>query len=634
MVEQQQKAQAERIAQQAALVSGGRAVMEDRPKQYSTWAHNKGQTGTPRDAPPAPIPFHWALFQTPSELALANQGSSDEAPVRDARKGKAPRAEPSPERVNRQFSEAILQDPLPKHYAPISIREYSGATDPDDHLGCSQEKANGLTISFGPSDLEGVEVSHDDALIIRAEDQEKVSFITTDDIYCYNMMPFGLKNAGAMYQRLMNKVFRMQIRRNLEVYIDGILIKSLRAADLCADIEETFRTLRAYEVKLNLQKCMFGAKGGRFLGYIVIERGIEANPSKVKALQDMPPPRNLKEVQRLTAKPIIGEPLRVYLSSTEHAVGSALVRSDGEEQPVYFLSHILKDVESRYTDLEKLVFALVLAARRLRPYFLAHTIIVMTNSPLGRVLLNPEASERLIKWTTELSEFDIQYQPRTAIKAQSLADFVTEVKNPEHEATWKVYVDGSSTRQGSGVGVLLVSPHGERMHLSIRLNYRATNNEAEYELVAQQLSGAFEISNVRLKLYVEAFAKLKVGFLEVVIQKIPHVENQTADELAKLASSISPIVIEQPVEQVSLVAHINRMEGLTFPNDWRMAITEFLKSGATPSDQSEAYMLRRRAGRFVLIGDQLYKNAFSRPLLKCVGLEDVDYILQEVHQGS
>ena len=227
-------------------------------------------------------------------------------------------------------------------------------------------------------------------------------------------------------------------------------------------MEETFRTLHKYGVKLNPQKCLFGANGGRFLGYIVTERGIEANPSKVKALQDMPPPRNTREVRRLTgrrtalsrfisrtpdrslpffkilrkatklqwdeecdqafgelktylnslpvlAKPIGGESLYIYLSSTEHAVGSALVRASGEEQPVYFLSHILKDVESRYTGLEKLAFALVLAARRLRPYFLAHTIIVRTNSPLGRVLLNPEASGRLIKWTTELSEFDIQY---------------------------------------------------------------------------------------------------------------------------------------------------------------------------------------------------------------------------------
>ncbi|XP_042410200.1 uncharacterized protein LOC121999607 [Zingiber officinale] len=448
-----------------------------------------------------------------------------------------------------------------------------------------------------------------------------------------------------------------------------------------ADIEETFETLRTYGVKLNPQKCLFGAKNGCFLGYIVTERGIEANPSKIHlktADRSLPFFKILRRATKfqwdaecdkafeelkvylnslpVLAKPIAGEALRVYLSLTEYDVGSALVRPDGEEQLVYFLSHILKDVESRYTGLEKLAFALVLATQRLCPYFLAHPIVVMTNNPLGRVLLNPEASGQLIKWTTELSEFNIRYQPRTTIKAQSLVDFVTEVQEPEPKAAWQVYVDGSSNRQGSGIEVLLISPHGERIHLSERLDYRAINNEAEYEaliaglqaarhvgagkvlihsdlqLATQQLSGAFEISSVRLKLYVEAFEKLKASFREVLIQKIPRVENHVADELAKLASSISLLVIQQLIEQVSLVAHIDRMEGLTFPNDWRTAITEFLKSGATSSDRLEAYLLRRRAGRFILIGDQLYKKAFSRPLLKCIRPEDVDYILQEVDE--
>ncbi|XP_042401198.1 uncharacterized protein LOC121991255 [Zingiber officinale] len=282
----------------------------------------------------------------------------------------------------------------------------------------------------------------------------------------------------------------------------------------------------------------------------------------------------------------------------------------------------------------------------------------MTNSSLSRVLLNPEASGWLIKWTTELSEFDIQYQPRTAIKAQSLADFVTEVQDPEPEVTWKVYVDGSSTQQGSGVGILLISPKEVRMQLSIRLEYRATNNEVEYEaliawlqaarhvgairvlihsdsqLVTQQLSGTFEINSARLRLYADAFEKLKANFQEVVIKKVPRAENQAADELAKLASSILSIIIQQPIDQVSLVAHIDRMEGLTFPSDWRTTLIEFLRAGATPSDQEEAHLLRRRAGKFTLIGDQLYKKAFSRPLLKCVGPEDIEYILHEVHQGS
>ncbi|XP_042432923.1 uncharacterized protein LOC122019532 [Zingiber officinale] len=424
------------------------------------------------------------------------------------------------------------------------------------------------------------------------------------------------------------------------------------------------------------EKCLFGAKSGHFLGYIVTERGIEANPRKVKALQDMLPPRNLREAQRLIGritalsrfisrsadrslpffkilrratkfqwdeecdrafekliaylnslpvlvKPIVGEPLKIYLSLADHAVSSTLVRTDGEEQPVYFLSHILKGAESRYTGLEKLAFALVLAARRLRSYFLAHTIIVMTNSPLSRVLLNPEALGWLIKWTTEFSEFDSQYQPRAAIKAQSLADFIIEVQDPEPKVAWKVYVDGSSNWQGTRVGILLISLREERMQLSVRLDYRATNNE----LAAQQLFGTFEVNSARLRLYAEAFEKLRANFQEVVIKKVPRVENQAADEMTKLASSISSIDIQLPIDQVSLVAHVDRMEGLSFPNDWRTALVEFLRTGATPSNRDKAQLLRRRASKFTLIGEQLYKKSFSRPLLKCVGPEDIDYIL-------
>ncbi|XP_042400764.1 uncharacterized protein LOC121990755 [Zingiber officinale] len=544
------------------------------------------------------------------------------------------------------------------------------------------------------------------------EDQEKVSFVTADGTFCYKVMPFGLKNAGTTYQRMMNKVFRKQIGRNLEVYVDDILIKSLRFVALCADVEETCQKLRNYGIKLNPTKCLFGAKGGRFLGCIVTERGIEANPSKVKALQDMASPRNLKEVQRLTgritalsrfisksadrsltffkilrratkfqwddecdkafeelkqylsplpilAKPTMGEPLLFYLSSTEHAIDSALItEKGGKQQPVYFLSHILKDAESHYTGLEKLSYALILAARRLRPYFLAHSIIVMTNSALDRVLLNPEASGRLIKWTTELSEFDIQYRPRSAIRAQALADFITEVPDPEPESSWRVYVDGSSARSSSGIGILLISPKEDRMHLSIRLDYRATNNEAEYEalidglqaarhvgatkvllhldlqLAAQQLNGTFEINSARLRLYADAFEKLKANFQEVVIYKIPRSENQAVDELAKLASAMTPIIATSPIERVYLVAHVDQSRGIPFLEDWRAPIIRFLQSRGLPGGHEADRILRRRASRFTLVGEQLYKKAFSRPLLKCVGTEDAEYILQEVHQGS
>ena len=109
-------------------------------------------------------------------------------------------------------------------------------------------------------------------------------------------MPFGLKNAGATYQRLMNKMFRNQIGRNVEVYIDDKLVKTKDEANNLEDLEETFETLRQYRMKLNSSKCVFGVSSGKFLGFMVSQRGIEANPDKIKAVLEMTPPRTVKEV--------------------------------------------------------------------------------------------------------------------------------------------------------------------------------------------------------------------------------------------------------------------------------------------------------------------------------------------------
>ncbi|XP_074561342.1 uncharacterized protein LOC141817608 [Curcuma longa] len=348
----------------------------------------------------------------------------------------------------------------------------------------------------------------------------------------------------------------------------------------------------------------------------------------------------------------------MYLSTTDSVASSVLVKEEGTVQhPIYFTSHLLKDAETRYSNLEKLAWILVLSTRRLRPYFLSHPVIVYTNSNLGRVLTQPEVSGRLIKWTVELGEYDIQYQPRTAIKAQALADFLAKLSVPEPEETWWLYVDGSATKQGSGVGVVLISPREEIIQLSIRLSFKATNNEAEYEallagfqaarrvgatrlqvhsdsqLVAQQVEGNFEVKNDRLKRYAEVVAKMKTTFMEVTLHKIPRAENNKADGLAKMASSLSDWSEEGLATQVAFVAQIEQTTVVTEPADWRTPLLAFLLKGEVPSDPDQARLLRRRATRFTLVGEQLYKRAFSRPLLKCLGPEDAEYVMKEVHQG-
>ena len=275
-------------------------------------------------------------------------------------------------------------------------------------------------------------------------DQEKTSFVTSQGLFCYEVMSFGLKNAGATYQRLVNHMFRPQIGRNVEVYVDDMLVKSLDEGKHLDDLQETFNTLRRYNMKLNPSKCAFGVASGKFLGFMVSHRGIEVNPKKIEAILDIKPPQNIKEVQFLTERvaalnrfvskatdkclpffrvlkkafewmdkcqkafqdlkmylvaalllspSVMGEELFLYLTVTPHAVSSALIREEGKVQkPVYYTSKALRGAEGRYPLIEKLVFALITASRKLRHYFQAHVINVMTDHPLKKAMNKLEAA--------------------------------------------------------------------------------------------------------------------------------------------------------------------------------------------------------------------------------------------------
>ena len=144
--------------------------------------------------------------------------------------------------------------------------------------------------------------------------------------------------------------------------------------------------------------------------------------------------------------------------------------------------------------MEKLVFALITASKKLRHYFQAHVIVVMTEHPLKKSMNKLEAAGRLIQWAIELSEFDVKYQSRNAIKAQALTDFIAEF-TPSHgdliemegNKTWVVHVDGSSTLQAGGIGVVLKSPEADTLKRKVRLHYQTTNNEAKYETLLKGL---------------------------------------------------------------------------------------------------------------------------------------------------
>ena len=232
------------------------------------------------------------------------------------------------------------------------------------------------------------------------EDQERTSFVTNQGLFCYKMMSFGLKNAGATYQRLMNKMFMHQIGRNVQVYVDDMLVKSLCENDHLDDLQETFDTVRSYNMKLNLSKCVFGVTAGKFLGFMVSQKGIKVNLEKVRALVELGPPRMVKEMQSLNGKIValnwfvskatdkclplfrtlrksfewtndcqkafedlkkylssppllnpskLGEELHLYIVVSQAAVSATLVREEeGSQQPVYFVSMAFRGAEERY----------------------------------------------------------------------------------------------------------------------------------------------------------------------------------------------------------------------------------------------------------------------------------------------
>jgi len=187
------------------------------------------------------------------------------------------------------------------------------------------------------------------------------------------------------------------------------------------------------------------------------------------------------------AKPEFGERLFLYISVSENAISGVLVRVErSDERPTFYVGKSFSDVETRYPMMEKLALAVVTAARKLRPYFQSHPIVVLTSLPLRTILHSPTQSGRLAKWAIELSEFDLEFRARTSLKSQVLADFLIELPlatsaSDVPSQPWILHVDGASSKHGSGAGVRLKSPSGKILEQSFRLAFNASNNETEYE---------------------------------------------------------------------------------------------------------------------------------------------------------
>ena len=201
-----------------------------------------------------------------------------------------------------------------------------------------------------------------------------------------------------------------------------------------------------------------------------------------------------QELKRYLSNPSLlssskeGESLQLYLAISGMVVSAALVREEDKKQlPIYYVSQAFQGAEFGYPRIEKIAFALIMASCKLRQSFQASPILVMTIQPIRKSMNKPEAARRMVQWAIELSQFDIEYHPRMAIKAQALADFIAkftlsdeENQNPKAER-WTIQTDGSSEQGRSGARVVITAPDREELKYGVQLKFPAINNEAEYE---------------------------------------------------------------------------------------------------------------------------------------------------------
>ncbi|XP_061346998.1 uncharacterized protein LOC133292586 [Gastrolobium bilobum] len=448
-------------------------------------------------------------------------------------------------------------------------------------------------------------------------------------------------------------------------------------------------------MRLNPSKCAFGVPAGKFLDFMLTERGIEVNPDKCKPVIEMRSPQTIKEVQQMTgrlvaltrflansehkslplfgllkkgttfrwsekcenafqefkralscqpvlAKPDHGEMLYLYLAVGTEAINATLVKESKERQkPVYFINNVLQGAELR------------------------------TNQPIRQVLHKPDLAGRMMSWAIELSEYQIVYEPRTAIKAQALADFIAEMtQSPSSEnlsaetpssGFWKLYVDGSSSAKGSGARMIVENPEGVAVEHSLSFEFNATNNQAEYEamiagllqakemgarrvkvfsdsqLVTFQISSEYQTKGPLMCRYLEKVKELIGSFEDVKVEHIRRAKNTRADILAKLASTKSPgnnrSVIQHNMPSPCIVMSISNSPDEAAKETCTTPIINYLAEGILPSDEKEVQKIVRQSAHFGLVQGRLYKHGLSTPLLKCLNPNDVQYVIEEIHEG-
>ncbi|WRX25268.1 Reverse transcriptase domain - like 10 [Theobroma cacao] len=401
------------------------------------------------------------------------------------------------------------------------------------------------------------------------KDEELTAFQTPKGIYCYKVMPFGLKNAGATYQRAMQKIFNDMLHKNVECYVDDLVVKSKKRVDHLEDLRQVFERLRRYQLRINPLKCAFGVSSRKFLGFIVSHRVIEIDQSKIDAIMKMLEPSNLHELKSLQGR-------LAYIRGVISNLASRLMKKDtpfvwDESCSNAFKSiksYLLRPPVSRALTLERLLIL----------------YIAVQEHSLGALLAqqNHEGKENVLYYLNFPDE-DALY---------------IEIPKP-----WKLYFDGAARQNGVEYQALII---GSEMAVDMQITQLKVFGDSK--LVINQVLTLYEVKKPELLLYVNYVQKLLKWFDKASIEHVPRKENRQADSLANLASAIaspntelkvhlckrwiiSPITLGEKVDVESNVVSILEVE----KEDWPQPLIDYLEHGKLPNDPRHKTEIKCRA---------------------------------------
>ncbi|RVW57993.1 hypothetical protein CK203_113325 [Vitis vinifera] len=324
--------------------------------------------------------------------------------------------------------------------------------------------------------------------------------------------------------------------------------------------------------------------------------------------------------QYLTQPPILStlqpsERLYMYLAVSDWAVSAVLFRcpSCKEQKHVYYISRVMANAETRYSNIKQTVLALRSAAQKLRLYFQAHLIVVLTDQPLRSILHKSNMSGRMLQWVIELSEYGIEYQPRLSMKGQVMADLWLSLpiarsgRRIQQEEWWTLRVDGASRLSRSKVGLLPQSPIGEQLEQVIQLGFPASDNEAEYKVILSGLDLALTLSVSKLIIYNDS--QLIVGHVQ---KEYGAKDERMSQYLTKSAGHPTAIGRANPT-----IAESPACNAIEESQAWMSVIKKYLRTSALPEKSKHAHKIHVQADHFTLIGECLYKRSSTSPYLIC-----------------